>query len=90
MDVHNLVIVIRIVKGIKAAGIVFGEHFYGGGEFFVEGRDETIWLVSYRLGKLDLISVQCQSLDKRLFGLVLGKTVVCLEIGQIQRSAATI
>lgn len=61
-------------------GIVFGEHFYCGSEFFIEARDETIRKILFRLQQLDLVGVQSQSLDKRLFGLVPGESVVCFEI----------
>ena len=55
--------IVGVGEGVKAFGIMFGEHFYCCSEFLVKAGNETIGTPGYWIWELDLVSVQRQSLD---------------------------
>ena len=79
---HNLGEILRVYEGLRTIRVVFGEHFYGCSEFLVKAGSETSRTLGFCIREFDLISVQSQSLNKRLFGLAFAESIVCLEIGE--------
>ena len=78
-------------KGIDAIWIVFCEHLYCGGEFFIKAGNETGWFVRLGFHKLDLIGVKGQAFDEGFFGLVFSEAVIpTLVLREKQRSATAI
>lgn len=77
-------------KGIDAVWIVFCEHLYGGGKFFIQAGNETGGFIRLGFHKLDLIGVKGQAFDEGLFGLVFPEAVTSLVLREKQRTAAAI
>ena len=88
--VYYFLEIVGIDEGIKALRVMLCEHFYGGFEFFVQGRYENFRPVFFIRGQMDLIGVQSETFHERSFGLALSQPVTMLEIRKKYSSVAAI